>query len=563
MRPKPQPIDVGGQDGSGPVRRVFAWSAALSVLAIAMTEVARQEFSGQLDSIRIFFRLFVSDEPIAIVGLACLVLGALLTRTWPDVTDRIAIWFDTHPYRVAVASTIAFALVTHVVLLAHPFAADESTAVFQARVFAAGRVSAELPPPILDRLFGTGFLDFFFEANRDSGRVIANYWPGFAFLMAPFAAVRSEWLLNPILGGCTILTVHRLTRRILPERGAAGYAILFLLASPAFVVNSAAFFAMPAHLLANCLFALLLLDVTPARAFAAGGIGGFALILHHPYPHFLFAIPWILWLLADPSRRSAAVPLVAGYAGVLIPAVVAWSFAHAHVSPGAAGLAATSTGSGALGVALDAFRYAIVLPNGNSLTARAMDLAKTIVWSVPAVTVLAVIGVRRHSGRVGLRLLAASLAALVIGYCFVLFDQGAGWGARYFHPALVILPIGAAAALVGNEESSCPAVRRFALTTACLALVVLNTTALAVAHGFMRQHVAQLPARLDSGRQVILLDDTAGYYMYNLVQNDPFLRSPVIILDGPAGADPDVVTANFSGARLVRRERTGSVWRID
>ncbi|MGG2305238.1 hypothetical protein ACE4Z6_27835, partial [Salmonella enterica] len=81
----------------------------------------------------------------------------------------------------------------------------------------------------------------------------------------------------------------------------AGLAILLTVASPVFFANGISYYSMPAHLFANALYALLLIDPTPRRAFAAGLLGSIALTLHNPVPHLLFALPWIGWLALRPG----------------------------------------------------------------------------------------------------------------------------------------------------------------------------------------------------------------------------------------------------------------------
>ena len=89
-----------------------------------------------------------------------------------------------------------------------------------------------------------------------------------------------------------------------------GLPMLLTLASPVFFADGISYYAMSAHLLANAVFALLLMEPTPRRAFLAGIVGSVALTLHNPVPHMLFAAPWIIWLLAKrrpATRRTPAV----------------------------------------------------------------------------------------------------------------------------------------------------------------------------------------------------------------------------------------------------------------
>ena len=132
--------------------------------------------------------------------------------------------------------------------------------------------------------------------------VASVYWPGWALILAPFAAAGVSWLANPLLGGLAVLLVHRLVLQLTASNSAAGLAALLTVASPAFTVNAFSLYSMNAHLVCNTAFTILLLRPTPLRALAAGLIGSLALVLHNPVPHLLFAVPWICWLAVRDSR---------------------------------------------------------------------------------------------------------------------------------------------------------------------------------------------------------------------------------------------------------------------
>ena len=63
------------------------------------------------------------------------------------------------------------------------------------------------------------------------------------------------------------------------------------------------YYSMQAHLTANLLFVWLLLKPTPYRAFGAGVVGSLALVLHNPFPHMLFAAPWIIAFARSKDQR--------------------------------------------------------------------------------------------------------------------------------------------------------------------------------------------------------------------------------------------------------------------
>ena len=67
--------------------------------------------------------------------------------------------------------------------------------------------------------------------SAQTGRAIETYWPGFALVLAPFQLLGVPWLCNPMLAGVAVFLIHRMTRVVTGERRAAGWAVLFALAS--------------------------------------------------------------------------------------------------------------------------------------------------------------------------------------------------------------------------------------------------------------------------------------------------------------------------------------------
>ena len=171
----------------------------------------------------------------------------------------------------------------------HPLSMDEYAAVFQAKVFAAGAMHGLFPPELLDNLIPHGFQNQFLMVNRETGAVVSAYWPGFSLLLTPFVWLGIPWACNPTLVVASFLLIGRIARDLVTLPLAAGWALLFALASPAFVANGITYYSMSAHLLFNLGFAWLLLVPSPKRIFLAGLVGGFALILHNPFPHAAFA----------------------------------------------------------------------------------------------------------------------------------------------------------------------------------------------------------------------------------------------------------------------------------
>jgi hypothetical protein len=137
-----------------------------------------------------------------------------------------------------------------------------------------------------------------------------------------------------------------------------------------------------------------------------------------------------------------------------------------------------------------------------------------------------------------------SAVCTYVGYLFVLFDQGHGWGYRYFHPAWGVVPILAACGLAGRgdagpeDDGPLHADRgnagrglvTFAGAAAVLSLLILVPFQLSQIDGFIARHLAMVPAAERPGGDVYFIDFRGGYYLADMIQMDPLLRSEDLYL---------------------------------
>ncbi len=488
---------------------------------------------------------------------AAVVLAFALRRS--DEALGVVRFAARRPWLLAAAAFALLCAGARFAYHAHPLSMDEYSALFQAEAFATGRLAGELPVAWLDRLIPPFFQSYFFRVDGSSGAVSSAYWPGFALLLAPFAWLGVPWVANPLLGALAIPAVHRLASAAGGATDASteagGWAVLLLLASPVFVISSISFYSLPAHLLLNATFAVLLLKPTPSRAALAGLVGSLALTLHNPVPHALFSLAFLAWLAA---RRSfgALAALLAGYVPLCALLGLGWHFylldlvrPLAEPGAGAAGQAAASSSTTALGAAASAVVQAIdgairgALPSFTMefVQARLAGLSKLWTWSTAGLVVLAAYGLRsRHRPGVEAKLLAAAFAVTIVGYFFVRFDQGHGWGYRYAYPAFFALPVLAAVALCrpGEDEARLPAMAAWA---ALLSIPLAVGLRLVQVESFVDRHLGQVPPLAtpasEARREVVFVNFRTGFYSQDLVQNDPFLRSPRIIMVHDEGTE--------------------------
>jgi hypothetical protein len=464
----------------------------------------------------IFYDLLkLYDRPTA--GLGVIVCLAALLWNRPAPLLRLVDCLGRHAAATAAASTALFAACAVGVYKNYPLSMDEYSAVFQSQVFASGHLAAQLPPALVPWLIAPGFNGHFLLISAQTGRGVETYWPGFAFVLAPFQWLGIPWLCNATLAALAIFLIHRITLEVTGDRRAAGWAMLFALASSAFWAEAISYYSMQAHLTANLLFAWLLLKPSVARSFAAGLVGALALLLHNPVPHMLFAAPWLIAFALDPGTRRRLIPIALGYA----PAVavgLGWVWLRSDIAPAAP--------SAAMGATL---KSVFTFPDADIVNMRVAAAAKMWVWALPGLFYFAFLGYLRARNHRHVSLFFFSAVCTYAGYLFVRFDQGHGWGYRYFHSAWGVVPILAACALTGREEAGRGSIT-FAGAAAVLSLLILVPFQLTQIDGFITRHLAMVPVAKRPGGNVYFIDFRGGYYLADMIQMDPLLRSQDLLL---------------------------------
>jgi hypothetical protein len=551
---------------TGP-RTLFLTSAMVTAAIVLWTHQMR--VTGDFHHLAaIFFVLFANnDYPGAVCALLVLV-GAFLGYRHLSA-PRTARWAGNHPLVIAVIAALLLALGTRFIYHDHPLSMDEYAAYFQSRAFAAGQLHGNFPVPLLDWLIPPGFQGYFLNVSRATGSVAETYWPGFALLLAPFTWAGVSWLCNPVISALTLLVIHRLALELFDDREAAGFALLLTIASPVIFANGISYYSMPAHLLTNSAFALLLIRPTPLRAATAGVVGSLALVLHNPVPHMLFAAPWVVWLASRRGGMRLLGALVAGYLPLCALLGVGWFLFSGHLLR--AGLV-SATSPLTPSVRLHRMMEIFSLPNATVVLARLIGVAKIWVWAVPGLMILAVVGARRWRRNALCRLLTASAFLTLFGYFFVPVDQGHGWGYRYFHSAWMALPLLATAALFRPARSPCepssPArlfedIETKDFVTACILLTLIFGVGFRAwqLQGFMARDLAQLPHYEGTERRVVILGGRFSFYAGDLVQNDPWLRGNEIRMcsHGDA-ADEQMMAKYYPELHRVYADRYGAVW---
>ncbi|MGA2191431.1 MAG: hypothetical protein ABSH33_23185 [Steroidobacteraceae bacterium] len=309
---------------------------------------------------------------------------------------------------------------------------------------------------------------------------------------------------------------------------------------------------MQAHLTANLLFAWLLLKLNSYRAFGAGVVGSLALLLHNPFPHAMFAAPWIVAIAMSKEHRRTIFPLILGYLPLLIFVGTGWLHARAEVAADNSGLDVISNNINA----------AFSLPDKSMIDMRAAAMVKMWIWAVPGLFLFALLGRLRRGDDQRVRLLAQSAVVTFVGYVFVIFDQGHGWGYRYFHSAWGVVPILAGCAMTGRAASN-GRLAAFAGAAAMLNLLLVVPYQMMQIEGIIARHSAQLPKAKRPGNDVYFMRASGGFYLADLVQMDPLLRAQDLVLfsRGPE-LDAELRRQNWPTAVLAERGFGVEEWNL-
>ena len=516
------------------------------------------------------YRLFIFDYLVRVHDLpgAALAIGIALAAALPGISRPALALVDAigrHPWPTAAIAFIVLCAGQLFIAIDHPVAGDEHLMLMQSRAFAAGRLAAQFPPELVTWVVPWPYNNSWLYASLATGQVVPAYWPGYALVLAPFSLLGIPWACNPLLASGSVLLIGRLAARLTGAPQAAGWAMLLALASPAFTGMALSYFSMSAHLFFNLVYATLLLERTPRRLLLAGLVGSLALILSNPVPHLLFALPWIAWIAWREGRRSL-LPLAAGYLPLLLLSGGWWIFArqvqgHQWYAPYEGDADPWNRFGNFLFFWQVQFSRVFVDPDLATLGKRAAEQVKLWLWTVPGLPALALAGWVLAWRDVRLRLFGLSLLSSVAGFLFVWFDQGYGWGVRYLHPALGAVPLLAAAAMVKLDNE---ALRRYAAAAALLSLVLASTLRAWQIHDFVGDHLSRRPPFEKNARQLVFVTLNWDYYTQDFVQNDPFLRAPVIfLLSRGREADEALVQRLFPGARFASQAPYGHVWRLD
>ncbi|MBW8784726.1 MAG: hypothetical protein JF593_08805 [Novosphingobium sp.] len=212
--------------------------------------------------------LNLQDRWLVLVGLAVAVLSG------------VAGWKLRRPLGLSATVVAAIALCACVIcylghyalLLGYDLSRDEQMAVFDARIYAAGRLAWPLPPAWQPDAAMLNLL-FMLPVTKPVAWV-SGYLPGNAMIRVLIGAVADPALTSPLLTGGSLLLLWSCARKLWPgEREPATVAFLLLACSAQVLLMGMTAYAMPAHLFFNLLWLRLFLANRRIADLGASDVG--------------------------------------------------------------------------------------------------------------------------------------------------------------------------------------------------------------------------------------------------------------------------------------------------
>ena len=435
------------------------------------------------------------------------------------------------------------------VLAGYDLSRDEQMAVFDSRIYAAGRLAWPLPQFWRSDALVLNLLFMLPVAHPVAW--VSGYLPGHALLRAGIGRIADPALTGPLLSALSLPLLWGVARRLWPDRGEpAVVALLFLLVSGQFWMTGMSAFAMPAHLAFNLTWLWLFLRDRRGSDWAALAVGFGATGLHQPLFHPLFVLPWLaLLFFSGPGRPRPwrrVMLFAVGYA-----LIGGFWLAWPHVTMGlVSGPGSVIEGPGGdywsrLTDVLSQNKHNLPLMGGNLLrfaswwnvALLALPLAGlALAWRVRAVGALA-----------GGVLLLIGVMAAILPY------QGHGFGYRYLHGLLgnLALLAGYGWQALGRWRDRLRASLVTALAGGALVLAPMQAV---LAHRLYAPFAAANARIGQSGADYIIIGAADGPYAFDLVLNRADLSNRPIRL---SAADIDDMDA-FAG-RLCGHGRGGRV----
>jgi len=201
-------------------------------------------------------------------------------------------------FAFALLAMTSFIIVAKFVLDAFPNSGDEVAYIMQAQTYAQGRLWV-VTPPLIDAFRQYRFFDV-------GDKWVSQYAPGWAMMLTPMTVLDLPlWIVNPAIGGSTLIAFFGLARRVVSNES-AWIGILLLGASSFFSLNSGSYFPHNVTALYGVAFALSgTRYIARGEAWSALAAGVFIglIALTRTQNALIFALPFVIALAVTPRRR--------------------------------------------------------------------------------------------------------------------------------------------------------------------------------------------------------------------------------------------------------------------
>lgn len=363
----------------------------------------------------------------------------------------------------------------HFVFQDFPNSADEHAYLFQASLFAEGKLTAPAHPQ-------QEFLSPFYILTSNT-KVFSLFPPGWPFILSFCTRLGVQDWVNPIISGCTIPTLFFMGWMVWGRR--TGWIAVFLTAiSPFFLFNGASYFSHPSCLLSIVLSICLLMlwerNAKAVWALLAGMTAAGAFSIREMTAVLALTVPF-LWFMYHSSRRWR---LLGYFLTGALPVLFLYLYYNQCVTGEWWLVPRFLQSSERLGFGdreIRVFDYVEIQHYGlmNGLTNLLRNSQRLFLWTFPGLPLLAAWGIWRKRRESGVVVMTISAAMLPIGYLLYPSDGGNQYGPRFYYESLGFLALAAAPAVEYFFEKT-PNKKR--VLGICAFILLLNVLLLAV-HG--------------------------------------------------------------------------------
>lgn len=474
---------------------------------------------------------------ILLLAFECLLLAPALwlAHAHPNAFPRS--WrIAPPPIAIAMASASVLSFAAGFLILRRVAGGDEASYLFQARIFRAGMLAAQAPADIA---VGARRLPEFFHFLHHviaNGRWFSQYPPLWPLTLTIGGFVHAEWLLNPLFAASYLYFGFRIGE-LLYGRAIAAAGMFLLAISPALLHYAGGLLshASCATALAASFYCCLLGSQRKSvglsiLAVVLLGLGA----LIRPFTAFCFGVVIVPLSIAALWRKPRLFyRYVAGGAVAATLAAGAFFWYNVRLEGGLFAYGEASEQRLTLNphVLLD-----------NLQTAVRWSLESTFFYMTPLLGLLAVAVLfleRDPTSRRNTYILAAPLAALVVGHLFVTSVSSAFYGERYYYEAFFALALLGARAIFLLSQS----VERIAASPA----VLVPLLCVAVIH--WTHYLSNARSRTLPG--AIVLEAAQSIHESNIV----------LYLPPSLGRNLNLNEADWQHAPIVYLEDPGPEWR--